>query len=373
MKLLFIANTSYNLYNFRLPLLKALSEKGYKIIVAAPEDKYTPLLKEVFEFYPIKFLDRKSTNPIKDLLFLKELIELSSKIKPSIIVNITIKPNIWGNIAAAMLQIPSISVITGLGYTFTERRFPIYQIVKALYKIALKHPKKVIFQNPDDAKFFTEKHIVNLEKVEVILGSGVDLEFFKASKNVKRKSIPIFGYAGRFLKDKGLLEFIEAIKILREKNYNFKVYLLGKTDKGNPNSLSEEEILNWHLQELIVYRGFSTNVKSFLEEIDCFVYPSYREGIPRAILEAMAMEKPIITTNSPGCKETVIDGWNGFLIPPKNSKALAEAMEKFLNLSSQQRERMGQNSRKLAAEKFAIDKVINKYIEIIEEVLKETC
>jgi glycosyltransferase involved in cell wall biosynthesis len=373
MKLLFIANTSYNLYNFRLPLLKALSEKEYKIIVAAPEDEYTPLLKELFEFYPIKFLDRKGINPIKDLLFLKELIELISKIKPSIIVNITIKPNIWGNIAAAILQIPSIGVITGLGYTFTEKRFPIYQIVKTLYKIALKHPKKVIFQNPDDANFFIKNGIVNPKKVEIILGSGVDLNFFKPFKKIRNNPTIVFGYTGRFLKDKGLFELIKAIKILKEKSYNFKVYLLGKTDKGNPNSIPEEIILKWHKEGLIVYKGFSKNVKPFLEEIDCFIYPSYREGIPRAILEAMAMEKPIITTNSPGCKETVIDRWNGFLIPPKNSKALAEAMEKFLNLSPQQRERFSQNSRKLAAKKFAIDKVINKYIEVIEGVLKEAC
>lgn len=217
---MFIVNTSYNLYNFRYPLLKALKKKGYKVVLSAPQDEYTYQLKEEFEFFPLKHIDRKGLNPLKDFLFLLELLKLLSNIKPSIVVNITIKPNIWGNLAAQILDIPSISIITGLGSVFTDRKFPLYQIVKTLYRIALKHPKRVIFQNPDDAKFFIEGKLVRPEKVKVILGSGVDLEYFKPSGKKKQSTI-VFGYAGRFLWDKGIKELVEAVKILKKKKLFF--------------------------------------------------------------------------------------------------------------------------------------------------------
>lgn len=367
--ILFIVNTSYNLYNFRYPLLKALKKKGYKVVLSAPQDEYTYQLKEEFEFFPLKHIDRKGLNPLKDFLFLLELLKLLSNIKPSIVVNITIKPNIWGNLAAQILDIPSISIITGLGSVFTDRKFPLYQIVKTLYRIALKHPKRVIFQNPDDAKFFIEGKLVRPEKVKVILGSGVDLEYFKPSGKKKQSTI-VFGYAGRFLWDKGIKELVEAVKILKKKNYSFKVYLLGKPDEGNPKSIPLEQIREWEKEKLITYKGFSKDVQPFLEEIDCFVYPSfYREGIPKAILEAMAMEKPIITTDTPGCKITVLKEFNGFLIPPKNSHALAKVMESFLNLNEEKRKELGVNSRKLAKEKFEIKKIVNEYISVVEDVL----
>ena len=372
MILLFISNTSYNFYNFRLPLLRALKEKGYKVILASPEDEYTPLLEQEFEFYTLKKLDRKSVNPIKDLLFFLELLKLLKRINPSLVVNVTIKPNIWGNIASRILEIPSLSIITGLGSTFTEKNFPIHQIIKNLYHFALKHPKKVIFQNPDDARLFIEEHLVKPEKVKVILGSGIDLEYFKPLKKKNKNSIVVFGYIGRLLWDKGIKELIEAVRILKNKGYFFEVHILGKPDEGNPRSIPLEQIQKWEREDLITYRGFSKDVRPFLEEIDCFVYPSYyREGIPRAILEAMAMEKPIITTNTPGCRETVIEGFNGFLIPPKNAIALAEAMERFLKLDDLQRMVLGKNSRKLAKEKFEVQKIVNEYISAIEEALTD--
>ena len=367
--LLFIANTSYNLYNFRLPLLRNLKNKGYNVILSTPEDEYTPILKKEFKFYPLKKLERKSLNPLKDLMFLAELLSLLKKVKPDLVVNITIKPNIWGNIACKLLKIPSISIITGLGYAFIEKKFPVYQIVKLLYRIALKHPKKVIFQNPDDAELFIREKLVEPEKVKVILGSGVDLEYFKPSGKKKEKSLTVFGYAGRLLWDKGIRELIEAIKILKKKGYSFEVYILGKPDKGNPKSVPMEEIFKWEKEGLITYKGFSKDVRPFLEEIDCFIYPSYREGVPRAILEAMAMEKPIITTNVPGCKETVIDGYNGFLVPSKDVQALAEAMERCLKMKYIQLKHIGIKSKCLANEKFTLNKVIEEYISIIENIL----
>ena len=369
-KIVFTANTSYNFYNFRLPLLKTLKNKGYKVILCAPVDEYTQALKNEFEFYELKFLDRKSINPIKDFLFLLELVKLLKTIEPDLVVNITIKLNIWGNIASGILGIPSIGIITGLGYTFTEKKFPLYQIVKNLYRVALKFSEKVIFQNADDAELFIKNKIINPEKIKIILGSGIDLNYFKPSTKKKEESTIVFGYIGRLLWDKGLGELIEAVRILKNKNYSFKVHILGKPDEGNPKSISLKQIQQWEKEGLIIYKGFSRDVRPFLEKMDCLVYPtSYREGIPRAILEAMAMEKPIITTNVPGCKETVIEGFNGFLVPPKNPKALAQAMEKFLQLPSIQRETMGKNSRQLIKNKFEQSKIVNEYVSVLEGVL----
>ena len=371
MKLLFISNTSYNFYNFRLPLLRALKKKGYKIILFAPEDEYTPFLKKEFEFFPLKNLDRKGLNPLQDFLFFLELLKLLRKLKPDLVINITIKANIWGSFACRVLKIPSVSIITGLGSTFTEKKFPIYQIVKILYRLALKHPQKVIFQNPDDAELFIKKKLVNPRKVKVILGSGIDLNYFKPWREEKQDSTFVFGYIGRLLWDKGIKELIEAIKILKNKGYLFEVHILGKPDEGNPKSIPIEQIRSWEKEGLISYKGFSKDVRSYLNKINCFIYPSYREGIPRAILEAMAMEKPLITTDAPGCKETVIEGFNGFLIPPRDAKTLAEAMEKFLKLKDLQRKELGKNSRNLAKEKFGIEKIVNEYISVIEEALTD--
>ncbi len=368
--ILFIANTSYNLYNFRLPLLRSLKKKGYKVILSAPEDEYTPFLKEEFEFYSLKMLDRTGVNPLKDFVFFLELLRLLRRIKPDLVVNITIKPNIWGNLAGTLLKIPSVSIITGLGYAFIEKKFPIYQIVKILYRIALKHPKRVIFQNLDDAELFIKEKLVKPEKVKVILGSGVDVKYFNPSGKKKEKSFIVFGYAGRLLWDKGMKEMIEAIKILKKKGYSFEVHILGKPDEGNPKSVTMEQILKWEKQGLITYKGFSKDVKPFLEEIDCFVYPSYREGIPRAILEAMAMERPIITTEVPGCKETVINGINGFLVKPKSAPALAEAMEQVINLNIDELVNMGKQSYNLVKKRFSTGVVIPQYIEIIKEALE---
>ena len=370
-KILFISNTSYNFYNFRLPLLRALKEKGYKVILSAPDDEFTPLLKKEFEFHNLNRLERKSTNPVKDFMFLLELLRLINKIKPDLAVNITIKPNIWGNLACQILKIPSISVITGLGYAFTERKFPIHQIVKKLYRLALEHPKKVIFQNPDDAELFIKEKLIKPEKVKVILGSGVDLNYFKPLSKKKKQSLMVFGYVGRLLWDKGIKELVETTKILKGKGYFFEVQILGKPDEGNPKSISIEQIQKWERDGLITYKGFSRDVRPFLGEIDCFVYPSYREGIPRAILEAMAMGKPVITTDVPGCRETIINNLNGFLVPPKDSVALAQAMEKFINLPAEKQLEMGKISRELAKEKFELNKVINQYIQIIEGVLNK--
>jgi len=373
--ILFIANTFYNLYHFRLPLLKALKDKGYKIALVSIEDEFYWELKKIFPVYVLKHLDRKGVNPIKEIILLSEIIKLLKDIRPKLVINITIKPNIWGNIAAGLLKIPSIGIVTGLGSVFVDKKFPIYELTKGLYKLSFRFPQRVIFQNNDDAELFINNNLIDPSKVRVILGSGIDLSWFKPGLGNKKdllKDRIVFGYIGRLLWDKGLRELIEAAKLLKKKNYKFEILIVGKPDEGNPKSVSLKEIQKWEKEGLVTYKGYVRDVRPFLEVLDCFIYPSYyREGIPRAILEAMAMEKPVITTNTVGCKETVIDGVNGFLVPPKDSIALAHAMEKFINLPAEKRLEMGKKSRELAREKFEVNKIINQYIQVIEEVLNK--
>jgi len=373
--ILFIANTFYNLYHFRLPLLKALKDKGYKIALVSIEDEFYWELKKIFPVYVLKHLDRKGVNPIKEIILLSEIVKLLKDIRPKLVINITIKPNIWGNIAAGLLKIPSIGIVTGLGSVFVDKKFPIYELTKGLYKLSFRFPQRVIFQNNDDAELFINNNLIDPSKVRVILGSGIDLNWFKPGLGNKKdllKDRIVFGYIGRLLWDKGLRELIEAAKLLKKKNYKFEILIVGKPDEGNPKSVSLKEIQKWEKEGLVTYKGYVRDVRPFLEVLDCFIYPSYyREGIPRAILEAMAMEKPVITTNTVGCKETVIDGVNGFLVPPKDSIALAHAMEKFINLPAEKRLEMGKKSRELAREKFELNKIINQYIQVIEEVLNK--
>jgi len=371
MKIIIVSNTTFSIYNYRLSLIKTLKEKGFQVTVVAPCDKYVKKIKkEGIAFLPLSNLNRKGVSPLRDFILFLEFVKIYSKEKPDMILHFTIKPNIWGSLACGILNIPSISVVTGLGYVFV---FPSYYregIPRAVLEASFKFSSKVIFQNPDDMKLFIQKGIVKLNKAKIIYGSGIDPEKFKPKEVAKNENFT-FIFIGRLLWDKGLKEIIEACKILKKKGYSFDFFIVGKIDEGNPNSISILDIEKWQEEKIIKYLGFQEDVKKYLIKADVFVFPSYyREGIPRAVLEAMSMEKPIITTDSPGCRETVRDGINGLLIKPKDYIDLADAMEKIMKMPKEKLEKMGKESRRIVLEKFNEEKVIKQYIDTIIEVLK---
>lgn len=368
-KIVVTSNTSWSLYNFRLGLMNALKKEGFHVIAVAPEDEYSEKLKKHFDFIALKHLDRKGKNPLKDIKLLVEYLSVYRKLKPELVINYTIKPNIYSSIACRLLRIKTISVITGLGYVYVRRGW-IEKIVDMLYKIALSGNEKIVFQNKEDYEEFLRRGIVTHVKALYIPGSGVNTEYFSPSifnELNNRDEIFTFLMVSRLLWDKGVGEYVECARRIKEEFSEVRFWLLGPLDRGNPSAVPEEKLKEWVEEVLVEYLGVAEDVRPFICKADCVVLPTYyREGLPRTILEAMAMEKPVITTDAPGCREAVIDGFNGFLIKPKDVKSLFQAMERMLILSPDERMEMGKRGRELVLEKFDEKIVIAKYLEIIE-------
>jgi Glycosyltransferase len=365
------SNTAFSLYNFRLYLMRALKERGYEVIAVSPEDgKYSELLRKEFSFFAVKSLDRKGTNPIKDLKLFFEYFLLFRKLKPDLVINFTIKPNIYGSISASLLGIPSISVITGLGYVFIRESW-LTKLVKLLYWLAFRFNRAVVFQNSEDMKT-----LENLCEGECLLieSSGVDLKHFDPTlcKEAKRNEFT-FLFVGRLLTDKGIYELIKAFEKLKKEKPKVKLIIVGSPDEGNPNSVSKGELEKWVKEGLIEWHGFQEDVRPFYCMANCVVLPSYyREGVPRVLLEAMAMEKPIITTDAPGCKNVCIDRVNGFLMKPRDVESLYLAMKRMVELGDEKLREFGKAGRRLAEEKYSVEKIVGEYINLIEAVLSKS-
>ena len=366
MKIAFIINKSWNIYNFRLSLIKALQDLGHEIIAIAPKDGYSQKLQiQGCKFIPINVASR-GLNPIDDLLLYFKLVKIFKTEKPDVILTYTIKPNIYGAFAARRVGIPIICNVTGLGTVFI-RQNPIYKIAHLLYRMAFSYPQKVYFQNDDDYSLFILLGLVNESKAEIVPGSGVNLKKF-VPEDKKIKEPRIFLLVSRILKDKGILEFIEAIRTLRKKNINAEFQLLGMIEDQSHAGISEEMIVQWVNEGLIKYLGFTDHTVPYYQNADCVVLPSYREGMPKSLLEAMGCGKPIITTNVPGCRDLVENGLNGFLCEPKNSESLANAIESICNLDVETLKKMGKLSREMAYKTYDEQFVISKYIQTIKEI-----
>jgi glycosyltransferase involved in cell wall biosynthesis len=363
MRIAVTVNTSWNIYNFRIGLIGALKKAGHEVIAIAPYDEYSELLeKSGIPYYPIK-MENKGSNPFKDLFLLIQLYKLYKKVKPDVILQYTIKPNIYGSIAAGLLGIPVINNVSGLGTVFLHNNI-VSGIAIRLYKFAFRFPKKVFFQNEDDRKIFLEKKIVKPEITDVLPGSGIDLNKF-SQRAYKRNSPFVFLMVARLLYDKGIVEYAEAGKILKEQGREVRLKVLGSPDTesklGIPLSLLDE----WRRQGYIEYDGFSKNIIDDMKNADVVVLPSYREGTPRTLLEAASMGIPLITTDVPGCKEVVVESKNGYLCAAKDAQGLAKQMNKMLALNDEELIEMGRNSREIALTKFDQNIVFRKYLDAI--------
>jgi len=346
----------------------AFQKEGYEVVFICPYDEYSQQLKKHFAYVDIQ-INAKGTNPTEDLKTIYRYYQAYKELRPDVVLHYTIKPNIYGTIAASMLNIPSINNIAGLGTLFIKQNF-VTKIAKWLYKFSQKRAAKIFFQNSDDKELFVLNNLVDENKTDLLPGSGVDLDKFKPleTKNDSKKFV--FLMVGRVLKDKGVLELVEASKILKQKYDNFEVQLLGPVGVENRTAITKQEVEAWVKDGLVKYLGFSDNVAQYIAQADCVVLPSYREGTPRSLLEAAAMAKPLIATNVVGCKEVVDDGVNGYLCEVKNAKDLADKMEKMLNLSAEQREAMGKAGREKMVKEFDEKIVIEKYSQSIDEILK---
>lgn len=363
-RILMVASLSQSLINFRGDFIKSLIASNYEVYALAPghPEKHKSKLTD-FGAIPIEFsLNRTGLNPLKDLKTIRELKSIMRRYKIDLVFPYTVKPVIYSSIAANQIGIPVISLITGLGFAFTglTRKAKVLQkLNETLYKISIRKNRVVIFQNKDDYQLFLDRKILNKNnKVAFVSGSGVNLNQFKFRINKIENNKVSFLLVARLIKEKGILLFLEAAKILKEKYPESEYHIIGATDKS-PSSIKEEELKKLNDLGTIIYYGKQTNIPEHLYERDIFVLPTYyREGIPRSILEALSVGLPIITTDTPGCKETVKKDYNGILIKPQSLTELIDAME-YLLINKHKIEEMGVNSRKYAEERFDVN-IINK-------------
>ena len=368
MKIVMVLNTSWNIYNFRMNLIKSLLALGHEVHTVAPNDSFTHHLISAGCIHHDLKMDSRGANPIKDIALIFELGSIYRKIKPDTILHFTIKPNVYGTLAAAILKIPVINNVCGLGTVFLKAGI-VSTIAKFLYRISFRYATKVFFQNQDDVTLFLENKLIKPEVCELVPGSGIELAAFNPVSS-KPNSVFTFLLISRVIYDKGIVEYIEAIQLLKAKGVRARFQLLGATDPKHSRGIPLQLINSWINQGLIEYLGKTGDVKPYINAADCVVLPSYREGSPRSLMEAAALAKPIVTTNVPGCNQVVTDRYNGLLCRVKSATDLAAKMLQMINLPEKTRQEMGERGRKKMELEFNEQVVIHKYHRAIQSILE---
>ncbi len=370
MKVLLFANTDWYLYNFRLPLANYLKEQGLEVVLVSPAGSYSSRLKaKGFRWVPVK-MERRSLNFWTEFKLLIHLTKLYAKESPDLVHHFTLKCVIYGSIAACLAGVKrQINAITGLGHIFTSNNSfanLLRPFVSMLLRIVLYGSKsRLILQNHDDYNFFTQTGLSKPQTTRLIRGSGVDTEKLKQLTVNETGKFKVL-LATRLLWEKGVGEYIEAARLCHNDAMEF--LLAGSPDDGNPASVSQQQILAWQAEGIINLIGHIDNIETILSQVDLVVLPSYREGVPRILLEAAACGLPIVTTDAPGCREIVVDGVNGLLVPCKDSIALAKAIQ-YMKDHPSERVRMGAASREKVVKEFAQNIVFKKTFDVYKELL----
>jgi glycosyltransferase involved in cell wall biosynthesis len=372
MRFVILSSNAKSIFNFRGHLIKRLVDNGYDVIALAPDyNAQSRLLLWNIGAKPVDcYLTRASINPFHDLIHTLKLAWQIWRIKPDSILCYSIKPVIFGGLAAFLARVPNrVMMIEGLGYIYTYdtselgiMRRVLRKGVNLLYKLSLSLQQKVIFLNQDDINDFVGEGLVDPHKTVKLGGIGVDLEEWTIDKGSWPPEVITFTFVGRLLKEKGVYEFIKAAELVKTSHPEVRFLMLGDIDQ-NPGSLSEGDLIYSVQSGLIEWPGY-VDIKGWLSSTSVFVLPSYREGVPRSTQEAMAMGLPVITTDVPGCRETVVDGINGFLVAPRDYVALTKAMEKFIEAPSLIN-KMGKESRRIALESFDVNRINDRLTGII--------
>ncbi|OGB22572.1 MAG: glycosyl transferase [Burkholderiales bacterium RIFCSPLOWO2_02_FULL_57_36] len=367
-KIVISVNTAWNIHNFRAGLVKAMIRHGYEVMVVAPDDEYAPRLNDLGCRFIGMPMDNNGTHPGRDFSLLMRYLRVLRSVRPMAYLGYTIKPNVYGSIAAQALGIPVINNIAGLGTTFINKTFLTY-LVRELYRFSLRRSRRVFFQNADDQGLFVQAGLVRQEITDRLPGSGIDLaHYLPAPPSSMRERCFRFLLISRMLKDKGIEEFVAAATIVLQRIPAIQFQLLGFVDKDNSNAISLERIRCWEKNGLIQYLGKTDDVRPYLANADCIVLPSYREGVPRSLLEAAAMARPIIATDVVGCQDIVDDHVNGLLCQVRNAHDLAEKMMHMMRLSPEKRLDMGAAGRRKVTAQFDENIVIRKYLDMIDEI-----
>ncbi|MGF1549992.1 MAG: glycosyltransferase family 4 protein [Sphingomonadaceae bacterium] len=368
-------NASWNFINFRTGLIAALQAAGYELVALAPLDEYSDRLEALgVRLLPID-MDAGGRSPWRDARLAIDYYRRLKSERPALYLGFTAKPNIYGSLAAQLLGITVINNVAGLGIAYTGRGW-LSSLVSTLYRVAFRRSHTVFFQNKGDRDRFLAAGIVGAGQARLLPGSGIDLEHFRPrqGEGEERRGGPAFLMSSRLLWDKGVREYAEAARIVRRRHPEARFWLLGFANPANPKAVPAEAIEGWVAEGLIEFLGAVADVRPFVAAADCVVLPSfYPEGTPRALLEGAAMAKPLITTDRPGCREVVEDGLTGYLCAPKDALSLAEAMMCMIALTPPEREAMGERARRKAEKEFDEKIVIDRYLEAIEEALRQRC
>lgn len=368
MKVIIVLNTAWNLVNFRAGLIRALVAEGHEVVAVAPQDEYAPRLAALGCRFVALPMDNKGTHPGRDLLLFLRFLSLLRRERPDVFLGYTVKPNVYGSLAAHALGIPVVNNIAGLGAVFIRDNW-LTRLVRLLYKTALSRSQHVFFQNDEDMRQFVEQGLVVADKVSRLPGSGVDLSSFYYSPMQPLGNRAFrFLLVARLLWDKGVGEYVEAARMVRRKYPAAKFQLLGFLDVKNPTAVSRAQMDEWVAEGVVEYLGVADDVQPYLAAADCVVLPSYREGVPRSLLEAAAMGRPIVTTNAVGCRDAVSDGVNGLLCRVADAGDLAEKMAQMIALSPEARAAMGQRGREKVEREFDERVVIKRYLDVIGRI-----
>jgi glycosyltransferase involved in cell wall biosynthesis len=348
--------------------VRALQARGHEVHAIAPEDEYTSLLIEAGCHYHRVKMDSRGANPIKDAALVVELLMIYRKVKPDVILHYTIKPNVYGTLAASLLGIPAINNVCGLGTVFLKDNV-VSWVAMALYRLSFRFAHRVFFQNPDDLQLFQEKKLVPRHAVDLLPGSGIDLTRFQPMVFSRNKRFT-FLLISRLITDKGVLEYIEAVRTLKASGMQANFQVLGAMDPEHKRGIKTSVIQEWIDSGTIEYLGTTDDVRQYIERADCVVLPSYREGTPRTLLEAASSAKPIIATDVPGCNHVVQDNYNGLLCRLKDSADLAAKMATMANLKDEALKTFGRNGRTKMELEYDESVVINKYLTTLASFKK---
>jgi glycosyltransferase involved in cell wall biosynthesis len=375
LKIVLFANTDWYLYNFRQSLAAALRDGGHEVLLLSPHGPYGEKLRALdFRWIPVP-MERTSLNPLRELALLGWLWRLMRRERPDVVHGFTIKCAVYGALAGRLVGAGRINAVTGMGYVFTgdaPKARLLRPALRGLMRAALGGKRaRLILQNPDDVLFFEGAGIVPPEQIRLIRGSGVNCTYFvapDAARSPAKAPLQVV-LAARLLWDKGLAEFAEAARLLIAERREVRFLLAGVPDPGNPGAVPEQTILAWQAEGLLQWLGHVTNMPALLASADIVVLPSYREGLPKTLIEAAACARPLITTNVPGCREVVTHGVDGLLVPPRDAKALAHAIA-CLQDDPTFAWRLGHAAREKALAEFDERIVIARTLAVYDEIIR---
>lgn len=371
-KICFVVDNPDFLISHRLQVCKQAKSKFTEVHVICANRPSISILKNLGFHVHVYDVLRGNMNPFKELQHVFSYYFIFKKITPDVVHLITIKPYLYGGIAARASKVPGVvTAVAGLGILFSSVKFKFKAariVLRPFFKIAFGHRNQVvIFQNDEDKKVLLDKNIIKSEQIRMIRGSGVDISAYPLVEEPNR--IPVITFAARLLKDKGVEEFVSASKILKKQGVEAEFWLVGSPDIGNSNSVTEEQLNTWEKQELVKLFGFRKDVPELFSKSNIVTLPSYYgEGLPKVLIEAAACGRAVITTNHPGCRDAIIKGETGILIPIRDGCALADAIKKLIE-NPNKRKAMGRAGRRLAVEKFTIESVVKGHLGIYAELL----